>query len=60
MMGLLEAVVGLARDVVQMVRDGASDEEIRQRIADPQGVGQKLIDAARGRKKRIADFVEGG
>jgi len=56
----LEAAFSLVREVVQAIRDGATDEEVRARLADPGGVGQRLIDAVRSRRSRLRDYVEGG
>jgi NADP-dependent 3-hydroxy acid dehydrogenase YdfG len=60
--GAIQALIAasqLIREIADMVRDGLSDEDIRVRLADPSGVGQKLIDAARSRKQKIKDFKEG-
>lgn len=59
-MSVLEAVAALVKLVADLIRQGVSDEDILARLSDPTGVGQHLIDAARGRRKRLDDYVEHG
>jgi hypothetical protein len=59
-LGLLGPGLELANQVMEWIREGHSDEAIRERLADPNGAGQKLIDAARGRKKRIDEYKAEG
>lgn len=55
--GLAGQLVGTILDLIER---GASDEEIRARLADPAGVGQKLIDAVRARRSKLDDFIKRG
>jgi len=50
----------LVEQIVDWVHEGLSDEEIRERLAHPHGVGQNLIDAAKKRKEKLADFIRNG
>lgn len=60
MMKILEAVVDVVRWIVDQVRHGVSDEEIRQRMMAPGGVGEKLIAAARSRQQKLDDYIKNG
>lgn len=44
---VLGLVINLVENIVQDVRNGVSDEEIRRRLSDPDGVGQKILDEIR-------------
>lgn len=57
---ILQVLVEIGEAVGEMIAEGLSDDEIRERLAKPDGVGQKLLDAARSRKKKIKDFVDNG
>lgn len=54
------AAIELAERVAKMIKEGMSNEEIRQRLADPNGVGEDLIRQMRRRTKRIDDFKRNG
>lgn len=54
-------IVGLlVSDIVKQIGEGATDEEIRARLADPAGVGQKLIEGVRSRASKFDTFVKNG
>lgn len=57
---ILQVLAEIGSAVAEMVKDGLSDEEIRERLAAPEGVGQSLIEACRTRKKKLKDFVDHG
>lgn len=56
----LKTAIELGKLVEQWVAEGVPDEEIRRRLADPAGVGQRVIDEARARKGRFADYKRNG
>lgn len=57
---VFEIIAQLVELIAKAVRDGATDEEIRERIARPNGVGQKLIDAMRSTSSKLDDYVKKG
>ena len=44
MLPLIESVVELIKEIVKMAQDGASGDEIRARIADPDSVAGNLVE----------------
>jgi uncharacterized membrane protein len=52
--------VKLIEQIIEWVHEGLSDEEIRKRLASPNGVAQNLIDAAKTRKQKLEDYVKNG
>lgn len=46
--------------IVDAVRSDVPPEEIRQRLAEPGGVGEKLIAAVRQRRSKFDDFINNG
>ncbi len=50
----------LIQEIVQMVQNGASDDEIRARLADPTGVAQDLISKLRETENKIDDYINKG
>ncbi len=57
---VFQFVAMLIEEITEAVRQGVSDEEIRQRIAAPNGVGDKLIKAIKARSDKFNDFIENG
>lgn len=60
----LRAIYKIARPliekIVEMIKSGMNDEEIRARIAEPGGVGQGLLDAVRERGAKIDGYIKNG
>lgn len=56
---ILSSALSVAQTIADMVSQGASDEEIKKRLADPNGVGKELLAAIKTRKKKLEDFVDG-
>ncbi len=50
----------LVQEIVQMVQNGVSDEDIRARLADPTGVAQDLISKLRETENKIDDYINKG
>lgn len=50
----------LIETIIDMIGQGISDEEIRKRIAEPGGVGEKLIADLRARQSKIDSFINDG
>lgn len=56
---IIQAAAQVAGVVAQLVKDGLSDEEIRDRLSQPGSVAQDLIDACRVRKSKLDKFKKG-
>lgn len=52
-MSVLGLLLKLVRDISEDVRNGVSDDEIRKRLADPNGVGQQILDEIRSNKSKF-------
>ncbi len=50
----------LIEEIIQMVKNGATDEDIRKRLADPGGVAQDLITSLRSTGEKIDDYINKG
>ena len=50
----------LVEEIIQMVKSGATDEDIRQRLADPGGAAQALLDGLRATETKIDDYIKKG
>ena len=57
---VFQFVAMLIEEITEAVRQGVSDEEIRQRIAAPNGVGDKLIKSIKARSDKFNDFIHNG
>jgi hypothetical protein len=57
---VFEIIAQLVELIADAIKNGATDEEIRERIARPNGVGQKLIDSMRSTTRKLDDFVKKG
>lgn len=57
---VFEIIALLIEEITEAVRQGASDEEIRQRIAAPNSAGARLIGAIKARSDKFRDFIENG
>lgn len=59
----IEVIGDLLKLVIDAIRAGKSDDqiadEIAERLAEPGSVGQHLLDAAKRRKAKLADFKRG-
>jgi hypothetical protein len=54
---IITAFAAFITTIADLIRDGASDEEIRERLGDPDGVAQDLLNAVR-RRQHLLDFPE--
>jgi hypothetical protein len=57
---VFQFVAMLIEEITEAVRQGVSDEEIRQRIAAPNSAGDKLIKAIKARGDKFNDFIDNG
>lgn len=57
---IIQAAAQVAEIVAELVKEGLSDEEIRERLAAPDGVGQDLIDACKVRKTKLDNYKKTG
>ena len=59
MLEILDKAFDAIKFIIEKAQQGVSDEEILKRMAEPGGVGQKLIDAVKKRSDKFDDFVSG-
>lgn len=60
MISIINAGLSVVQEIVQLVRQGFNEEQIRERLADPKGVGKKLYDAIRARRLAIEEYKKHG
>lgn len=52
-LSILGILVRMVNEIREGVADGVSDDEIRARLADPNGVGQEILNQVRARKDKF-------
>ena len=57
---VFQFVAMLIEEITEAVRQGVSDDEIRQRIVAPNSAGDKLIKAIKARRDKFNDFIDNG
>lgn len=56
-LGLIEDLVPLAQKIAEWRKQGLSNDQIRQRMADPEHVGDDLLDRIAKRRERGQDLL---